>query len=151
MNLLNSATRLPSHHGSISSRNPFHIPAPFFLRLSRRGRVQEMETATASRCAAPRHSHRGHSMYLSRCPPPFFPSLSLVSLRALSVSFLFLSLFLSLSLLIPRSRRSASLETRTTSEPARVSSFLSWVRPFQSARSRRNGRRRGDRISFVTR
>jgi len=150
MNLLNSATRLPSHHGSVSSRNPFHIPAPFFLRLSRRGRVQEMETATASRCAAPRHSHRGHSMYLSRCPPPFSPHC--LSYRCEPSLFLSsFSLSFSLSLLIPRSRRSASLETRTTSEPARVSSFLSWVRPFQSARSRRNGRRRGDRISFVTR
>lgn len=77
MSSLNSDTRVAVSHRSLPRfpsqfrlfpRNLFPTFNPFFLQLSRRGRVQEMKTA-----AAPRHSHRGHSIYLSLAArPPFF-------------------------------------------------------------------------------
>lgn len=178
MNLLNSATRTAAAESvpSASSPNPSPPPFPtalsslsakslFFLQLSHVAvAVQEMETARRGGCVASQSSWSFYisslSLSLSLSVPLFFPHCP----SRIAVCPLSLSSSLSPSLFsIPRSRCGASLETRATSEPARVSSFLSRARPFQSARSRRNGRRdeeeggsegeagREDRVSFVTR
>lgn len=138
MNSLNSGTPLAAVHPApspspltpaLAASTLTALSLSFFLWLSHRGRVQEMETAAASR-----HSHRGQSVsfslpaslshFLSLFPILslclcLFPSLSLATQRILSSSH-----FHSLSPSVSRSRRGVSLETRATSEPARVSSFL---------------------------
>lgn len=163
MNLLNSGTRAaerpicfppPFPHHPLSSLSAKSF---FYGSLTSRSRYRKWKRRLRRVIVIMVILHICRSLILSfTVRPPFFPSLFLVSQLALS-----LSSFLSLSLFsVPRSRCGASLETRATSKPARVSSFLSRASPFQSARSRRNGHRdeeegkdagREDRVSFVTR
>lgn len=141
MNSLNSDTRLPLPPVVPSlSATPFHRSDHLFFHNSRIA-VAHRKWKRRPRRAAP---HRVIVivviLYTSpRCLPAFFPHCPSYRWRALCF-------FPLVSLSLPRSRRGASLETRTTSEPARVSSFLSLGPPFSKrALKEKPRRRRGER------